>query len=185
MFSIKQPPYHPLYVANHIITYCDDNNLELNNLKLQKILYYLQAKFLLEKEISLFEEPLQKWKYGPVVPSVYHEYKKTGAAKITKSDISPIIRLPKDDETPNLFDLYLMEDYSPDFICDDDKKFMANSINTLSMFGSFELVEETHRHSIWKDDEDEINKGVQGIEYSQHEIIEYFKNNTDKQIWKS
>ncbi|WP_172507385.1 Panacea domain-containing protein, partial [Enterococcus faecalis] len=68
-------PYLAMYVADYIIDYCNKHDIEINNLKLQKVMYYLQAKSLVETNEPLIDEELQKWKYGPVVPTVYHEYK--------------------------------------------------------------------------------------------------------------
>lgn len=184
MTNIKKP-YHPLYVANYIITFCHENGLDLNNLKLQKILYYLQAQSLVENDSPLFEESLQKWKYGPVVPSVYHEYKKEGASNISVENISQILRKPDMDEQPNFFGLYVKETFNKDFIFSYDQNILNASIKFLAEYDSFSLVEETHKHSIWKNFEQEINEGVQGLKYSEKEIKEYFINNPEKQLWLS
>lgn len=47
----------------------------LNPLRVQKLLYFAEAWSLEILDRSLFQEPIQAWKFGPVVPSVYHEYK--------------------------------------------------------------------------------------------------------------
>lgn len=44
-------------------------------LKLQKLLYIAYCKFLKETDKPLFAEEFQAWDYGPVVPSVYHQFK--------------------------------------------------------------------------------------------------------------
>jgi len=54
----------------------------VSNLKLQKILYFIQAEFLVVKGIPCFEEEIIAWGFGPVVLEVYHEYKVYGAAGI-------------------------------------------------------------------------------------------------------
>lgn len=183
MIDIKKP-YNPIYIANYIIAYCTEKDLELNNLKLQKILYFLQAQSLVETGVPLFKEPLQKWKYGPVVPSVYHEYKKRGASNLSCSDIGPILREPLENEEPNFFDIYVIEDFDRNFISSNDKMQLNESIGKLAKYNPFSLVQETHQHNIWKTSELEINRGVQGLEYSEEEITEYFTKNPEKQLWK-
>ena len=41
--------YSALDVARYIIWYCEEKKYIVSNLKLQKILYFIQAKFLVEK----------------------------------------------------------------------------------------------------------------------------------------
>jgi uncharacterized phage-associated protein len=66
-------------VAKYII-----KSLPVDNLKLQKLLYYSQAvRLVLNSGAPLFPEPIEAWDYGPVVPSVYHEYKSYGLETIT------------------------------------------------------------------------------------------------------
>ena len=47
----------------------------ISNLKLQKLLYYAQGTYLAITGHELFKEPILAWKHGPVVNSVYQEYK--------------------------------------------------------------------------------------------------------------
>ncbi|NIM15131.1 MAG: DUF4065 domain-containing protein [Candidatus Aminicenantes bacterium] len=50
----------------------------ISNLKLQKLVYYAQGFHLAIYDNPLFDEPIVKWEHGPVVESLYHEYKKYG-----------------------------------------------------------------------------------------------------------
>ena len=47
----------------------------ITNLKLQKLLYYVQAICLLVFDNKAFSEKIYAWSYGPVVKEVYDEYK--------------------------------------------------------------------------------------------------------------
>ena len=49
---------------------------DVTPLKLQKLLYYCQGYSLALTGKPAFPEPIEAWKYGPVVNSVYQEYKK-------------------------------------------------------------------------------------------------------------
>jgi uncharacterized phage-associated protein len=61
-------------VAKYVI-----KSLPVDNLKLQKLLYYSQAVYLvLHDKKPLFPEDIEAWDYGPVVPPVYREYKPHG-----------------------------------------------------------------------------------------------------------
>ena len=80
-----------LDVANYIV-----NTIPVDNLKLQKLLYYSQAvHMVLNKSFDepLFLEDIEAWTYGPVVPSVYRKYKSNGfntiPAKGLKCSLNP------------------------------------------------------------------------------------------------
>lgn len=55
----------------------------ITNLKLQKLLYYIQGFHLAIENKRLFNEDIYAWQYGPVVPDIYHKYKDNGAEVIT------------------------------------------------------------------------------------------------------
>lgn len=61
-------------VARYIINFCIDSYNPISNLKLQKILYYVQAAFLLEEGKPCFKDEIVKWKHGPVIKEVYDNY---------------------------------------------------------------------------------------------------------------
>lgn len=48
---------------------------QLNQLKIQKLLYYIQAWHLVFLDEPLFEEDFQAWLHGPVLKSVWNEIK--------------------------------------------------------------------------------------------------------------
>lgn len=54
----------------------------IDNLKLNKILYFAQGRFLSEKGYPLFSEEIQAWDCGIVVPVVYHTFKCWGKRNI-------------------------------------------------------------------------------------------------------
>ena len=78
----------------------------LTNLKLQKLLYYQQGFHLAFFGTPLFEEPVESWMYGPVVPSVYDEYSKYGSASLPVT--TQAITLTDDEEKlfNEVFDAY-------------------------------------------------------------------------------
>lgn len=50
----------------------DDN--DLTKMKLIKLVYFAQALHLAKNKTPLFDEEIQAWDYGPVIPSVFHEF---------------------------------------------------------------------------------------------------------------
>lgn len=58
----------------------------ITNLKLNKLLYFAQGWSLARLGKPLFQNDIQAWKYGPVVASVYHDYKNCGNSPITFVD---------------------------------------------------------------------------------------------------
>jgi uncharacterized phage-associated protein len=71
-------------VAKYILTLSDpDQSGELiSNLKLQKLLYYVQGFHLVMRGETLFDEKIYNWQHGPVVREVYQEYAANGSAGI-------------------------------------------------------------------------------------------------------
>ena len=59
-----------------VVLYCKANGLRISPLKLQKLLYYIQAWHIakFDKE-NLFDELPQAWVNGPVYRSVYDQFK--------------------------------------------------------------------------------------------------------------
>jgi len=69
-------------VAKYILAHFQENGSPINNLKLQKLLYYCQAWHLALFGTTLFGERVEAWIHGPVVPPVFGEYKSFGWSPI-------------------------------------------------------------------------------------------------------
>ena len=67
-----------LDVAKYFIVkaYEDGQELEMTNMKIQKLLYYTQSIYLALYDEPLFNDNLEAWRYGPVCPPAYHYYYK-------------------------------------------------------------------------------------------------------------
>lgn len=73
----------------------------MTNLRLQKLLYFAQGNFLSRHGRPLFSDAIQAWPLGPVVKSIYHTYRMSGAQGITSDP-------PANDAfTPEEYDLLL------------------------------------------------------------------------------
>lgn len=72
----------PFVIANYMIDKKKDDG-GLRPLQLIKLVYIAHGWFLaFTNGIALLREPVQAWKYGPVVPSLYHAVK--GSREIVK-----------------------------------------------------------------------------------------------------
>lgn len=74
-------------VANLFIDICNNStDDQITNLKLNKLLYYAQGCFLARTGRPLFDDSIEAWPYGPVVPSAYKKYKVCGRNPIPNTD---------------------------------------------------------------------------------------------------
>ena len=77
--------YKALDIAEYVISKCNEGNIPITNLKLQKILYYIQAYSLVLLDDKMFREEIRAWTYGPVVKEVYDEYSHYAAFPINRT----------------------------------------------------------------------------------------------------
>lgn len=78
--------YDVLSVCKFIISNEDENGRSVSNLRLQKLLYFIQGQFLIERNELCFHNEIEAWKYGPVVPDAYRVYKFYGSSSIQEND---------------------------------------------------------------------------------------------------
>jgi uncharacterized phage-associated protein len=118
-------------VSEYIVSYFSNiatNPIEgdLTNLKLQKLLFYTQVFAIKRTGNVLFDDAIEAWDYGPVVPDVYREYKSYG-------------RNVLDILNPNLL-------FEPT-----DKKIIIDEvIKDKGRFTGITLMEMTHQLDSWK-----------------------------------
>ncbi|QCD52824.1 Panacea domain-containing protein [Campylobacter sp. RM16192] len=86
-------------VAARIINRCIDMNNPISNLKLQKILYFINMHYLVNRQKHLIDgELFEAWQYGPVIEEVYNKYAVFVANPIKVRDIrANIEHFPQDD----------------------------------------------------------------------------------------
>jgi uncharacterized phage-associated protein len=80
-------------LTKFIICYFKENGIRINHLKLQKILYYIQAWHLVyfDKNPLFYEEP-EAWVNGPVYRKVY-AFLKSKSPSLTKKENISIIKI--------------------------------------------------------------------------------------------
>ena len=71
-----------LIVAEHVLWLRCRVGLDTTPMHVLKIVYACHGWMLAVNDEALITEPVEAWTYGPVVPTVYHRYKKYGAQSI-------------------------------------------------------------------------------------------------------
>lgn len=110
--------YEALDIAKYVIGKCTAENCPISNLQLQKILYFLQKKYLVDNGTVLFRDEIQAWQFGPVVPEVYYQYCGFGSMAINM-------------------------EYNVN-ILNDDRKVIDEIVQEKRCKNPWDLVEETH-----------------------------------------
>ncbi|TRL38105.1 DUF4065 domain-containing protein [Rhizobium straminoryzae] len=71
-------------IANEILLRAWQDELELTQIDIQKILYFLHGHHLLEHGKPLVKSEFEAWEYGPVQRTVYDDFKRFGDQPITE-----------------------------------------------------------------------------------------------------
>lgn len=74
--------YTPSHVANFFLQHAENNEIPVSVMKLNKLVYFAYGWTLALLDRPLFNEQIEAWKYGPVIPSLYHEFKHFGSKPI-------------------------------------------------------------------------------------------------------
>jgi len=74
---------NPLAVANFFISKGLGDGQPPDPMKVQKLVYFGHGWHLAFYKNPLIDEFIEAWPYGPVVPTIYHEFKKYGPNPIT------------------------------------------------------------------------------------------------------
>lgn len=136
--------YTAVEVAKYVINFSHDIKHPISNLKLQKLLYYIQAATLVEVGGKCFEEPIIAWEFGPVVEDVYQLYKEYG-----RSDIPRQTALKK-----MMFDSRQMKIVVREsgIITNPEKAIIEKVVDEYKdITNPFDLVKKTHKEVPWKE----------------------------------
>lgn len=130
----------------------EDAGDTISNLKLQKLCYLAQGFYLAIYGKKLFDEEIEAWTHGPVVPELYHVYKEYKNQAIPK---------------PKKLDFSIYDEETIEFL---------NEI--YSVFGQYSawvLRNITHAGKPWKDAYNE-NGGVISIDSMKKWFKKYVKD---------
>ena len=166
MLKKKKKEKHYTYpvrdVSHYIIVYSNKKDYGVSNLKLQKLLYFVQAFFLINDCPPCFDEKIEAWDFGPVVPEIYREYKRYGGMDIPTIDY--YVKFDK----KNIWNTERI--YYEDIISDDDKEMIRAVVDKFAHCSATFLVNLTHNQDPW------INAYVNGQrnEITKEDIKRYF-----------
>jgi uncharacterized phage-associated protein len=115
-------------VAKLFLKWARENGDTITNLKIQKLLYYAQAWYLVNYGRRLFDDDIEAWELGPVIRSIYRKWKQFNS--------SPIQYIPNGKET-NVFQKHQVD-------------FLVEFYRIFSSLSSTTLVSMAHNEDPWK-----------------------------------
>jgi uncharacterized phage-associated protein len=77
-------PLLPSTVANYFLNLGIRESVPISPLKLQKLVYFSHGWYMGFTGEPLINERVQAWEFGPVIPSLYHEFKEFKNNPITR-----------------------------------------------------------------------------------------------------
>ena len=143
--------YNAIDIARKVIANTDvDKGDAITNLKLQKLLFYLQGYWLGFHKKPLFNEQVEAWEYSPVIPSVYEIFKKYGKSAIDVEAEGKELKLKSNE----------------------DERLFAMIYETFNRYSAPTLVTMTHYETPWATTP---QKG-RGVIIDNKAMIDYFKD---------
>ena len=94
--------YDARVVANYILDLGKKDCLPIFPLKMQKLVYLTHGWSLAFRGEPIIADEIQAWKYGPVVPKLYHAFKKYRASAIKEP--APVRATEIDPDSKKLID---------------------------------------------------------------------------------
>jgi len=76
--------------ANYMLYIMSDAFDDLTNIKISRLLYLAQGYHLKEYGAPMFEDAIEAWECGPIIPEVFLTYKEYGDKSITDYDIKMV-----------------------------------------------------------------------------------------------
>lgn len=159
----KDSIYSVNTIADYVIMQVNRDSLySLVTLKLQKLMYYIQAWSLRIRHKLCFKGEFEAWIHGPVNRELYDRFKstKTLFSQITAKDIS-------DEKAISAIDT-------------DTKEFIGFVLDNYAGYGSVQLEAMTHNETPWK----EARKGYSPAERCTVEISEKLMESYYAEKWK-
>ncbi|MFZ6731976.1 Panacea domain-containing protein [Undibacterium sp. Ji42W] len=74
--------FDPKSIANCFLELAAAEGQSIDPMKLQKLVYYAHGWYAGYRNAPLINENVEAWQYGPVIPTLYHEFKPFGAGPI-------------------------------------------------------------------------------------------------------
>jgi uncharacterized phage-associated protein len=96
--------YCAAQIANEFLRRGKRDSVSVDPLKLQKLVYLAHGWNLAFRGIPLIKDRIEAWRHGPVVPSLYREFRKFGVSPIDTEAVEPEDVEPIDEKSLSLID---------------------------------------------------------------------------------
>lgn len=159
-------------IAAYVIEEYNRRGVRISNFKLQKVLYYIQARYLVDYDIPAFYGVIEKWQLGPVVPEIYAEYKYNGPDNIAK----PIALFEKSPHGDPFFGLI---EVGYKILHSDDRAVIDGVITAIIPVSDYDLIDMTRKHKPYLDWRENGEHKIFSA-YSNNEIWRYFYYNREE-----
>ena len=116
--------YNCFDVSKEIINLASKEGYPMPPMKLLKLAYIAQGYYLGFYDKPLFQNEIQAWKYGPVIPDLYHVTKRYGRRNV---------------------DPFVLDIYTKNELSEADKHFVSLVWNTYKHNDGIELSALTHQ----------------------------------------
>lgn len=167
--KIENYKYNSFHIANTILAIANNNNIKTDLLKLMK-LSYITVGYCLYFDFDPFIEDIQAWKLGPVIPSLWHEFKDFSLS-------NPITRLANDMNSEGKIFTPIIDENEKSNIDELVYKIIILVMNKYLNKNSWVLVDKTHQElTPWQEYEKRVNKGERNIIIPKEKIKKYYKN---------
>lgn len=145
-------------ISDFVLHYCFIKGITINHLKLQKLLYYIQAWHLVYfDENPLFDEKPEAWVNGPVYRKVYDKFKTFPIY----NEIGLDGNIPNNDPEANFQKICDQLDLDKEQI-----EFLNAVLDNYAVMHPDRLVFLTHNEAPWN----EARKGLGPFDYSDEKI---------------
>jgi uncharacterized phage-associated protein len=157
--------YDARAVANFILDLADREREPLTQVSLLKILYFAHGWYLATKGKPLVSQPIEAWKYGPVIKVVRDAFKEFESRPISKRAERLVLQTGE------------LQTVSPK-LANDDAQFVEGVFQQYRHFDAWELSDITHERgspwdAVWNP---KIASGRLGLRIRNEEIREHFIN---------
>lgn len=157
--------YSPKSIANYFLDQARARGEGISPMKLQKLVYYAHGWYAGNTGEPLIDEAVEAWQYGPVIPSLYHEFKRFGSGVIACKAM--------DFEGMELCEVPPPSDSKI-------QEFLNHIWNSYGRYTGIRLSELTHAEGSPWDQTWKESQGLRGVDIPLERITEYFKNAVEK-----
>ena len=163
--------YDAKAVANYFLDLAKANNTSLTPMKLQKLIFLSHGWHLAFFDEPLIVDQVEAWQFGPVVASVYHEFKHERSSAITGK--------------ASEFDMEEFDFVIP-FVPADDERARQIMDRVWTVYGgmsAMKLSNLTHLPGTpWAKAREGYSEDARGIAIENSLIREYYKDQLEKNI---